>query len=201
MGFGLKVEVPKVEAPKVAVPKVEAPKVDLAGAVAGVKDAVSGAAATVAASAKGAVGGVIGAAGGAALSLGSVAGALAEVAVSFKGETADVAMEPHMVLDANAGYEETKFEKGDVWIRVDMPPEQAKASKETLHLFTDSREYDRMRKISAFKEEVDRMVDVLFEDAPMDQFFTLEVIGEQGRAYAVFAQVAYGDLRKTKNRI
>jgi hypothetical protein len=202
MGFGLnaKVDVPKVEAPKVPA----APKVDIAGAVsgaaAGLKGAVAGAAAGVAAGAKAAVGGALGAAGGIAVSLKSVAGALAEVAVSFKGGTEDVAMEPHMVLDANAGFEETKFEKGAVWIRVDMPPDKAKASGDTLHLFTESREYDKKQKISAYKEAGGNTVDVVFEDAPMDQSFSLEVFGDKGQVHAIFAKVPYGELRKTKNR-
>lgn len=204
MGFGLNVEVPKVEVPKVAVPDVAAPKIDIAGAVsgaaAGLKGAVSGAAAGVAAGAKGVVGGALGSVGGAALSLSSVAGALAEVAVSFKGGTADVAMEPHMVLDANAGYGETKFEKGAVWIRVDLPSDKAKASTDTLHLFSGSGAYDQNRKISAFKEKGANTVDVVFEDAPMDQSFSLDVIDGQGRTHSIFAQVPYGDLRKTKNR-
>lgn len=217
MGFGLKVEAPKVEVPKVAAPKVEAPKPDVAGivgaagavggaaagAAAGFKGAVAGAAAALggaAAGLKGAVGGALEAAGGAALSLSAVAGALAEVSVSFQGGTEDAAMEPHMVLDANAGYEETKFEKGPVWVRVDLPPDQAEASTDTLHLYCASGAYDKREKISAFKEQAGTTVDVEFADAPMDQEFSLDVIDEQGHAHAIFAHVPYGDMRKTNNR-
>lgn len=218
MGFGLKVEVPKVEVPKVAAPKVDAPKLDIAGAAAAVGGAAAGAMGSVAGAAaagvaagaaaavggaaglKNAVGGALGAAGGAALSLSAVAGALAEVSLSFHGGTEDAAMEPHMVLDANAGYEETKFEKGPVWVRVDLPPDLAKASTDTLHLYCASGAYDKREKISAFKDQTSATVDVEFPDAPMDQAFSLDVIDDQGHAHAIFAHVAYGDMRKTNNR-
>jgi hypothetical protein len=217
MGFGLKVEAPKAEVPKAAAPKVEAPKLAVAGiagaasavggaaagAAGGVKGAVAGAAAGVggaAAGLKSGVGGAVEAAGGAALSLSAVAGALAEVSVSFQGGTEDAAMEPHMVLDANAGFEETKFEKGPVWVRVDLPPDLAKASTDTLHLYCASGAYDKREKISAFKEQAGTTVDVEFADAPMDQEFSLDVIDDQGRAHAIFAHVSYGDMRKTNNR-
>jgi hypothetical protein len=197
------VEVPKIEVPKVAAPKLEAPKLDVAGAAAaagGAAAGLQGAAAGAAEGLKSAAGGAMAAAGGAALSLSAVAGALAEVSVSFQGGTEDVAMEPHMVLDANAGYEETKFEKGPVWVRVDLPPDQAKASTDTLHLYCASGAYDKREKISAFKEQAERTVDVEFADAPMDQDYSLEVIDAQGHAHAIFAQVPYGDMRKTNNR-
>jgi hypothetical protein len=215
MGFGLggsvsvpKVEVPKVEVPKVEIPKVEAPKVNVAGAVSGAASGlagtVSGAAAGMAAGAKAAVGGVVGGALGAvgkvAASLTGVAGALAEVAVSFKGASVDFAMEPHMVLDANASYGDTQFEKGPVWIRVDLTPEKAKKNTETLRLFTDGGEFDQEKKISEFDEAQGNMVDILFEDAPMDKDFSLEAIPEDGSAHTLFTGIAYGDLRKSKSR-
>lgn len=202
MGFGLSASVPKVEVPKVpaapAVPKAP----DLAGAVsgaaAGIAGAVSGAAAGLAATAKGAAEGALGAAAKVGASLAGVAGALAEVAVSFEGGTVDVAMEPHMVLDANASYEETKFEKGPVWIRVDMAPEKAEVSGEILHLYVESGGYDQEKPIKEFKEGGTRSVDVLFEEAPMDKLFTLDVIDARGKTHTMFSRVPYGDLRKTK---
>ncbi|MEO7424476.1 MAG: hypothetical protein ABI036_04765 [Fibrobacteria bacterium] len=210
MGFGLggSVSVPKVEVPKVEVPKVEIPKVNVAGAVsgaaAGLAGAVSGAAAGVAAGAKAAVGGVVGGALGAvgkvAASLAGVAGGLAEVAVSFKGASVDFAMEPHMVLDANASYGDTQFEKGPVWIRVDLTPEKAQENTETLHLRSDDGAFDGKKKINEFSDKSEDTVDVLFEDAPMDQTYSLDVIDEKGVAHSMFAGIPYGDLRNTKNR-
>lgn len=203
MGFGFS---GKIEAPKVEAPKVAAPKPDVAGAVAGVAAgaaaAVKGAASAAAATAKGALGGAAGIAGkaGGAVSLSAVAGALADVSVSFKGGTEDSAMEPHMVLDANASYEETRFEKGPVWIRVDMPPEKAKENGETLHLRSGDGAYDRKKPIKEFAESGTKTVDVVFEEAPMDKAYTLEVVGASGKAYPVFSGIAYGDLRKSKNR-
>lgn len=203
MGFGFS---GKIEAPKVEAPKVAAPKLDVAGTVAGLAAgtaaAVKGAASAAAATAKGAVGGAAGIAGkaGGAVSLSAVAGALADVSVSFKGGTEDAAMEPHMVLDANASYEETRFEKGPVWIKVELAPEKAKESGEILHLHSEDGAYDQEKRISAFEECGAKTVDVLFEEAPMNQAFTLEVVDEAGRSHTIFAKVAYGDLRKTRNR-
>jgi hypothetical protein len=210
MGFGVSASVPKVEVPKVptvpAAPKAPDLAGAVAGAAAGVKSAASGAvsgAAGLAAGAKAAVGGVAGGALGAiakgAASLAGVAGGLAEVAVSFKGASVDVAMEPHMVLDANASYEETKFEKGPIWIRVDLTPEKAGQSDEVLHLRSGAG-FDEKRPVSDFKESGPRTVDVVFEDAPMDQAFSLDVIDGEGRTHAIFSGIPYGDLRKSKNR-
>jgi hypothetical protein len=198
MGFGLStnIEVPKVEVPKVELPKID-PSAAVSGATAGIKDAAAGAIAGVA----GVVSGAVDAAVKAAVALSSVAGALAEAAVSFKGGTADFAMEPHLVLDANAGYGDTEFEKGPVWIRVDLTQDQAKENTDTLHLFSDPGGYDEQKPISAFRESNGKTVDVVFEDAPMDASFTLEVIPATGLPHAIFSGVAYGDLRKTKQRI
>lgn len=206
MGFGISASVPKVEVPKVpaapAVPSVPAlPNVpDLAGAVKGAVGAVAGAAGGVAAGAKAAAGGALGAAAKAGASLAGVAGALAEVAVSFEGASIDVAMEPHMVLDANAGFGETNFEKGPIWIRVDLAPDKAKENHETLHLRSDDGAYDEEKKIDAYSDETAETVDVLFEDAPMDKSYSLDVIDEDGVTHAMFAGIPYGDLRNTKNR-
>lgn len=200
MGFGISASVPKVEVPKVpaapAVPDVP----DLAGAVKGAVGAVAGAAAGAAAGVKAAAGGVLGAAAKAGASLAGVAGALAEVAVSFEGPSVDVAMEPHMVLDANAGYGETDFEKGPIWIRVDLAPEKARENQETLHLRSDDGAYDEEKRIDGFSDSTAESVDVLFEDAPMDKTYSLDVIDENGAAHAMFARIPYGDLRNTKNR-
>jgi hypothetical protein len=200
MGFGISASVPKVEVPKVpAVPAV--PTVpDLAGAVKGAVGAVAGAAAGAAAGAKAAAGGALGAVAKVGASLAGVAGALAEATVSFEGPSVDVAMEPHMVLDANAGFGETKFEKGPIWIRVDLAPEKAKENHETLHLRSDDGAFDMEKKINEFQDETAETVDVLFEDAPMDRSYSLDVIDGKGVTHAMFAKIPYGDLRNTKNR-
>jgi hypothetical protein len=218
MGFGLSAGIPKVETPKVpAVPKVPDVAGAVAGAASGLKGAVTGAASGVATGVKaavgggaggalggalgGGIGGAMGAVGKGGLSLAGVAGVLAEVAVSFTGGSVDFAMEPHMVLDANASFGDTRFEKGPVWIRVDLTPEQAKANTENLRLYSADGGYDQEKRISEFHEEQGGMVDILFADAPMDASFSLEAIPEDGPAHPIFAQVAYGDLRKTKSRV
>jgi hypothetical protein len=190
MGFGISgsVSVPKVEVPKVAAPKVPDPAAALAGAAASAKSTVAGAVGGIAAAAKGAV------------NLSSVAGALAEVAVSFKGLSADFAMEPHMVLDANASFGETNFEKGPVRILIDLTPEKALANTETLHLKADDGSFEGRKRISEFTGKGERTVAVIFEDAPMDQTYSLDVIDAEGRAHAMFAKVPYGDLRNSKKR-
>ncbi len=205
MGFGLSgsVSVPKVEAPKLEVPKVPDPAAALAGAAAAAKGAVAGAIDGAAAAAKGAVDGAIGAAGAAvkaAVNLASVAGALAEVAVSFKGLAADFAMEPHMVLDANASFGETEFEKGPVRILIDLTPEKAQANTETLHLRSDDGSFEGRKRISEFSAKAERMVAVVFENAPMDRTYSLDVIDTEGKAHPMFAKVPYGDLRNSKKR-
>jgi hypothetical protein len=205
MGFGISgsVSVPKVEAPKVAAPKVPDPAAALAGAAASAKSTVAGAVGGIAAAAKGAVDGVVAAAGAAAkaaVNLSSVAGALAEVAVSFKGLSADFAMEPHMVLDANASFGETNFEKGPVRILIDLTPEKAQANTEILHLKADDGSFEGRKRISEFTGKGERTVAVIFEDAPMDQTYSLDVIDAEGRAHAMFAKVPYGDLRNSKKR-
>jgi hypothetical protein len=207
MGFGISASVPKIPAaPKVPdAPKAPDLKAAAAGAAAGfaagAQAAVAGAAksamAGVAATAKAAVSG----AGAAAKSLSAVAGALAEVAVSFQGPSVDMAMEPHMVLDANASYGETRFEKGPVWIRVDLPAVKARENGDTLRLYSADGAYDRKKPIREFDEEQGRMVDVLFADAPMNQAYSLEVIPASGSPRPMFREIPYGDLRKTMGRL
>jgi hypothetical protein len=205
MGFGLggSVSVPKVEVPKVEVPKAPNPAAAIAGAAAAAKGAVGGAVGGVAAAAKGAVGGALGAAGAAVkavVNLGSVAGALAEVAVSFKGMSADFAMEPHMVLDANASYGDTNFEKGPIRILIDLAPEKAQANTESLHLRAEDGSFEGKKRINEFTGKTERTVAVVFEDAPMDKTYSLDLIDAGGKAHAMFAKVAYGDLRNSQKR-
>jgi hypothetical protein len=114
-------------------------------------------------------------------------------------DSLDCPMEPHVVLDANASYEETKFEKGPIWIRVDLSPKDAARSKDTLRLFAESAEFDQKRSISAYTDANEDSVDVLFEDAPMNLSYTLEVIGSDGSACTVFKNVTYGGLRREKD--
>ena len=44
-------------------------------------------------------------------------------------------------------------------------------------------------------------MDVLFEEAPMDKEYSLEVIPASGSAHIIFKDVPYGDLRATKGRL
>lgn len=223
MGFGLNV---KVEVPKVEVPKVEVPKVDVAaaaknvtssvtGAVSGaidsakstVNSAVDSAKSAVAGavdSAKSAVDGAVSAATDAVesakASLATVAGAIAEVAVSFTGAIEDFVLEPHLQLDANASFGKTKFEKGPIWIRVEDTPAEAKANTDMIHIFSGSGDYDKTMKVSDFTKDNGKTVDLLFEEAPMGDTFSLEVLKDGGVKKTIFSKVSYGDLRRTKQR-
>ena len=207
MGFGIKLDV-KVEAPKVALPKV-----DVAAAVSGVTGAVTGAAESAKAAITGAVGAVTGvvtgavsAAAGVASSLSSVAGAVLDVEVSFTGATEDFVLEPHAVLDANGDYQETQFDKGPICILVDLTPEEARRSTDGLHVFSKSGNYDEVRSIAEDYVQDDRsqiegrqesiMVMVKFEEAPMSESYSLEIVPTSGAPYCVFQGVTYGDLRR-----
>jgi hypothetical protein len=191
MGFGLNI---KVEAPKVEVPKVDVAAAAF-GAVSGAAGAVTGA---VTGAVEGAISGISAAAAGAVAALSSVAGAIADVDVSFKGATEDFVLEPHLQLDANASFGKTKFEKGPIWIRIDMTSEEAKESTHILHVFSASGNYDEKKKICDFKENDDATIGILFEKAPMDENYSLEVILEDGENHKLINNVAYGDIRKTK---
>jgi hypothetical protein len=213
MGFGLNV---KVEVPKVEVPKVEVPKVDVAAAAKNVTSSVTGAVSgaidsakstvnSAVDSAKSAVAGAVSAATDAVesakASLATVAGAIAEVAVSFKGAIEDIVLEPHLTLDANASFGKTKFEKGPLWIRVECPAGEAKISKDILHLYSGSGTFDEEKKINEFIEDDGVTVLLKFEDAPMNETFSLEVHSDTGGLpKVIFKNVAYGNLRKTKKR-
>lgn len=218
MGFGLKV---KVEAPKVEVPRVDvadaaksaasaatgavsgavdSAKSAINGAVDSAKSAVSGAVD----SAKGAVDGAIATASSAVesvkASLSTVAGAIAEVAVSFTGAIEDIVLEPHLSLDANASFGNTKFEKGPIWIRVEHTPQEAKSMADSMHIFSASGAYDKTMKVADYTDDNGKTVVLLFEEAPMDETYSLEVIRSNGGKRSIFRNVPYGDLRKTKQR-
>jgi len=221
MGFGIKVEAPKVEAPKVEVPKVDvAASVNSAvsgvtgavsGAVDSAKSAVNGAVDSAKSTVDGAVGAVTGAVSSAVdtatsavesikESLSSVAGAIAEVAVSFTGAIEDIVLEPHLSLDANASWGDTKFEKGAIRIRVEHTPEEAKTSTDTLHVSSESGEYDKSMSLNQFVDDNGRTVLLVFDDAPMDKCYSLEVVHADGSRQVMFRDVPYGDLRNTKQR-
>lgn len=206
MGFGIKVDVPKVE-----VPKVEVPKVDVAAVVSGATSAVDSAKAAVTGavdSAKDAVSDAVGAVTGAVSGavdaakalLSTVAGAIADVAVNFTGSIEDFVLEPHFSLDANASFGKTKFEKGPIWIRVECTPEEAKANTDMMHVFSATEAYDKKLKVCDFTKDNGRTVDLLFEEAPMGEKYSLEVIKANGGKKIIFSNVAYGDLRRTKQR-
>lgn len=211
MGFGIDI--------KVDVPKVPIPKVDVAAAVNSAKNAATGAVSGVVDSAKSAVsdsvnsaknkvsdtiGSVTDAVSGvvetAKASLSTVAGAIAEVAVSFTGAIEDLVLEPHLLLDANANFGLTNFEKGPILIRIEHTPEDAKINTDTIHLFSESGAYDKTQKVSDFSDNNGKTVALLFKDAPMNEKYSLEVIHAGGGQKTIFSNIAYGDLRKTKQR-
>jgi hypothetical protein len=212
MGFGIKVDV------TVEAPKVELPKVDVASAVSGATSAAAGAVNAAVAAVSGAVSSAASSAtAGAdavAASLSSVPGALGDVAVSFTCEAEDLVLEPHLQLDANASWEDTRFENGPIWIFVDLTPEEADQSTDVLHIFSTSGNYDRRCDIcqdylvgdgtdddeasnalpSGSNQGV-TIVKVRFDDAPMSERFSLEVVPKDAPPYFVFQDVPYGDLR------
>ncbi len=218
MGFGLnvKVEVPKVEVPKVDVAAAAKSAASAAtGAVSGAVDSAKSAVNSAVDSAKGAVNDAVGTVTGAVnsavdaatdavesvkASLSTVAGAIAEVAVSFTGAIEDFVLEPHLQLDANASFGKTKFEKGPIWIRVEHTPAEAKNNTDTLHIFSASGTYDKKMKVANYTDDNGKTVVLLFEEAPMDETYSLEVIRSDGGKRNIFRSVPYGDLRKTKQR-
>jgi hypothetical protein len=218
MGFGLdvKVEAPKVEVPKVDVAAAAKSAASAAtGAVSGAVDSAKSAVNSAVDSAKGAVKDAVGAvtadvnsAVDAATdavesvkaSLSTVAGAIAEVAVSFTGAIEDIVLEPHLSLDANASFGKTKFEKGPVKIKVEHTPEEAKINEDLIHIYSGSGGYDKMMKVSEYVSDDGKSVMVQFDDAPMDETYSLEVIYTNGRKQTMFTGIPYGDLRNTKNR-
>jgi hypothetical protein len=197
MGFGIDV---KVEVPKVEVPKVEVPKVDVGAAVTGAASAATGAVASAVGAATAGASAALGSATKAAASLAGTAGALADVAVSFTGPCVDLVLEPHLVLDANASYADTGFEKGPVRIRIDLTAAEAAEHGDTLRLFSGTGSYDQSKRISDYVESTEATIVVRFEAAPMNETFSLQVIPAQGEPHLVFSGVPYGDLRKTKQR-
>jgi hypothetical protein len=205
MGFGVNI--------KVEVPKVEPAKVDVAAATAGVTGAVSGAVDSATKAVTGAVGAVTEAVAGAAAvaaggaaALSSVAGALVDVDVSFKGEAADLVLEPHLQLEANASYEETEFEKGPIYILIDLTRDEAARATDVLHVFSASGSYDQQKRICDDFHEDDTdttrpddgsptpSLFVKFEEAPMSETYSLEVIQDDDKRYLVFQDVSYGNL-------
>ena len=193
MGFGLDLNI-----------KVEVPKVDVAGAAKGAVDsataAVSGAVASATSAVSGAVGAVTGAvsaASGAVAALSSVAGAIADVAVSFTGAIEDLVLEPHLQLSANASFGKTEFKKGPIWIRIDLPPAEARQSNGKLHLYSESKAYDQEKPIKQYADESEHTVACLFADAPMNESYSLEVIADSGDKKLVFSGVPYGHMRKS----
>ncbi len=201
MGFGIDVKV------KVEVPKVEVPKVDVGAAVAGVASAATSAVSSATSAVSSAIGTVtagvaaaVDSVTSAAASLASVPGALAEVAVAFTGACVDLVLEPHLILDANASWGDTEFKKGPIWIRIDLTTAQAAEHQDTLHLYSATGAYDQSKRISDYVDSSATSVDVLFEDAPMEETFSLEVIHPQGERHVIFSGVSYGNLRKNKRR-
>ncbi|HMA64044.1 MAG: hypothetical protein ACM31E_01810 [Fibrobacterota bacterium] len=217
MGFGLNV--------KVETPKVEVPKVDVAAAAKSAASAVTGAASgavdsaksavnSAVDSAKGAVNDAVGAVTGAVnnavdaatdavesvkASLSTVAGAIADVAISFTGAIEDFVLEPHLQLDANASFGKTKFEKGPIWIRIEIPADKANDTREMLHFFTTTGSYNQKKQMRDYIESTPNTIDVLFEDAPMNENYSLEIM-LNGKCRTIFKNIPYGDLRKMRSQ-
>lgn len=218
MAFGLnvKVEAPKVEVPKVDVAAAAKSAASAAtGAVSGAVDSAKSAANSAVDSAKGAVNNAVGAVTGAVNSavdaatdavesvkesLSTVAGAIADVAVSFTGAIEDFVLEPHLQLDANASFGKTKFEKGPIKVIIAHTPAQAAGINDEVHLFCSSGVYDRKMRVNEFTSCGEHTVKLQFNDAPMDERYSLEIIRSDGRIKRMFSDVAYGDLRRTKQR-
>ena len=192
MGFGVSVN---IETPDVSS-AVDAAKDALSGAV----GAAQGVVTSVTDAVTGAVDAASSAAAGAVSSLTEVAGAIADVAVSFKGATVDFALEPHLQLDANASWGDTKFEKGPVWIRIEMPSDEADTAGDILHLFSSGGSFDEQKEFRDYDESTPETVDVLFEDVPMNEDYSLEVLFANGATRTMFRNIPYGDLRKTRTR-
>ncbi len=197
MGFGIDLDV-KVDAPKVETPAANVATLAssvtaaLTGAVTSVASAVSTAVTDAADAAANTVGAALGATGSSA----GIAGANADVDPSYTGTTEDNVLEPHLILDANANYEETQFVSGPIWIRLDLLAVEAKECTDVLHLFSTSGDYDRTCPVADFTEANRSTVDVKFEAAPMSSSFTLEIVTEGGETYTIFENVTYGRLRR-----
>lgn len=163
-------------------------------AATGAVNGAIGAATDAADSVAGAVTGAVGAASGA---ISSVAGAIAEVAVSFTGAIEDLVLEPHMQLDANASWGDTKFEKGPIRVRVEVTAEEAAGGSETVRVFSSSGNFDEKKKVSEFIDSNEKTVVLLFEKAPMNEKYSLEVKAANGKLKKIFSEIEYGDLRKS----
>jgi hypothetical protein len=206
MGFGIdiKVDIPKVD----AASTVNSAKGAVTGVVSGAVDSAKSAVTNTINSAKNTVSDTVvsvtdavsGAVEAAKTSLSTVAGAITEVAVSFTGAIDDLVLEPHLLLDANANFGLTNFEKGPILIRVEHTPDEAKINTDTLHIFSESGAYDKTQKVSDFSDNNGKTVTLLFKEAPMNEKYSLEVIHADGGQKTIFTNIAYGDLRKTKQR-
>jgi hypothetical protein len=137
-----------------------------------------------------------------------------------EGGAEDIPQPPHVVLQADASEDEslegvplgdepldddesdteTQSEKGPLWIKVDLMPEEAKLSTDTLHLYSESGEFDRKQSVGDFTNSSDISVEIVFQDVPMDQQYSLEIIPAEGAPYKVFSNTAYSDL-KMENKL
>ena len=192
MGFGLDLDV------KVEVPKVEIPTVDVGAAMAGAVASATACASDAPGNLTKAVTGAVGAVADAASALGGTLAA--NVAVSFSCPTEDIPMEPHAVLEANASYAETQFQRGPIWIFIDMTAKEAAESKETLNIYSRSGNYDEFCALCddfiANQPAPDAngnmgvaAVYLKFDDAPMSETYSLDVIPEDGEPYTVFQNI------------
>jgi hypothetical protein len=116
----------------------------------------------------------------------------------YQEATDDIPLAPNEQIGANACYEETNFEKGPIWILVDMTPEEAEQSIDILHLFSESGEFDVERPVSEYTDTSTDSVNILFDEVPMNLTYTLEIMPSAGEPYTVFSNVTYGDIRIEK---
>lgn len=198
MGFGGNIKV-KVEVPDIASAAGKA--VDTAsGLVSGAGNIVSGAVDATRSSVDTATGAISDTVDNASGALNRVAGAIGEVAVSFTGAAEDLVLEPHLQLDANASWGKTAFEKGPIRVRVDLTRMEADNNTDTIRMVSASGNFDEQKQISTYTESGENTVDVMFENAPMNETFSLEILHDGGEIRTVFSGVPYGDLRNMKGR-
>jgi hypothetical protein len=203
MGFGIKIEVPKVEVPKVEIPSVDPSKIadDIKNSATGAVNNIAQSVKNTAESAVKSVQDKIAEIKKSLPSLDAVAGAITDVSVSFTGDIDDIVLEPHFNLSANASYEDTRFEEGLIEILVDMTAAEASKCNDEMRLYSSTGSFDQKKKVSEFFVKNEEYVMMMFENAPMNETFSLEVSSGDNAPKLIFSNVQYGDLKTTRKKI
>jgi hypothetical protein len=91
-------------------------------------------------------------------------------------------------------------DKGPIWIRVDLTPDDAINETRVLHFFSKATEYDQKQPIKDFVEDDDVSVLLKFSDVPMSDTITysLEAIGDDGQTQLIFENTRYSDIQSTE---